>query len=39
LEEEEQTRQKLQIERTQLDSKVKNLEDTVATQQNDLAKV
>lgn len=39
LEEEEQARQKLQIERIQLDSKIKNLEDTVATQQNDLTKV
>jgi hypothetical protein len=39
LEEEEQTRQKLQIERTQLETKMKNLEDVVASQQNDLSKV
>jgi hypothetical protein len=39
LEEEEQTRQKLQVERVQLEGKIKNLEDVVARQQNDLAKV
>ncbi len=39
LEEEEQNRQKLQIERVQLEGKIKNLEDIVASQQNDLAKV
>jgi len=39
LEEEEQTRQKLQLERAQLEGKIKNLEDLVASQHNDLAKV
>jgi hypothetical protein len=39
LEEEEQNRQKLQIERVQLEAKIKHLEDIVASQQNDLAKV
>jgi myosin protein heavy chain/myosin heavy chain 6/7 len=38
LEEEEQIRQKLQLERTQLEGKMKHLEDVVASQQNDLAK-
>ncbi|CAF1027431.1 unnamed protein product [Rotaria sordida] len=37
-EEEEQNRQKLQIERIQLEGKIKNLEDLVATLQNDLTK-
>lgn len=39
MEEEEQYRQKLQLERGQLDSKVKNLEELVSSQQNDLARV
>ncbi len=39
LEEEEQNRQKLQLERAQLEGKIKNLEDLVASQHNDLAKV
>lgn len=39
MEDEEQTRQKLQIERTQIESKMKNLEDLVASQQNDLARI
>ena len=38
-EKEEQTRQKLQLERVQLEGKKKNLEDTVLTLQNDLIKV
>ena len=38
LEEEEQSRQKLQLERAQLEGKIKNLEGVVATQQNDLGK-
>jgi hypothetical protein len=39
LEEEEHGRQKLQIERVQFEGKIKNFEDIVASQQNDLAKV
>ena len=39
LEDEEQTRQKLQLERTQLENKIKNLEDLVASQQNDLGRI
>ena len=39
LEEEEQHRQKLQLERGQLDGKVKNLEELVSSQQNDLVRV
>ncbi|CAF3396041.1 unnamed protein product [Rotaria sp. Silwood1] len=39
LEEEEQSRHKLQNERIQSEGKIKNLEDIVATLQNDLAKV
>lgn len=36
---EEQTRQKLHIERTQLEGKIKNYEDVIASLQNELAKV
>ena len=39
LEDEEQSRQKLQLERTQLEAKIKNLENLVATLQNELSKV
>ncbi len=39
LEEEEHGRQKLQIERVQFEGKIKNFEDIVASQQNELAKV
>ena len=39
LEDEEQTRQKLQLERTQLESKIKQFEDIIASQQNDLARI
>lgn len=39
MEEEERSRQKLQLERGHLDGKIKNLENVVASQQNDLAKV
>ena len=39
LEEEEHGRQKLQIERVQFEGKIKNFEDIVASQQNELSKV
>ncbi len=39
LEEEERTRQKLQLERTQLENKIKSLEDIVAKLQNDHGKI
>lgn len=39
LEEEEHGRQKLQIERVQFEGKIKNFEDIVASQQNELGKV
>jgi len=39
LEEEEHARQKLQIERVQFEGKIKNFEDIVASQQNELGKV
>ncbi|CAF4830790.1 unnamed protein product, partial [Rotaria socialis] len=39
LEDEEQNRQKLQVERMQSEGKIKNLENLVATLQNELLKV
>jgi hypothetical protein len=39
LEEEEHGRQKLQIERVQFEGKIKNFEDIVASQHNELGKV